>query len=178
MCLYYYSCFQTQYYKSVSWTTVNGLQHFDMMLSFFSPSVTDHILHAAVSSVCNAQPGGLHPLLPECSAGQLPGRLSTGETNWTSTTQGHQTNSCSHDNVLHPEIKMSAKYLSVVQICPICNKNKRQKEAKQWGSGAMPNSEWQPLWFALLVYFLTHWRLKVPHQHESYILVDIYLWNQ
>lgn len=49
---------------------------------FFCLSVADHILHAAVRSVCDAKPGGLHPLLPERSAGQLPGRLSTGETNW------------------------------------------------------------------------------------------------
>lgn len=47
-------------------------------------SVADHILHAAVRGVCDAKPGGLHPLLPERSAGQLPGRLSTGETNWPS----------------------------------------------------------------------------------------------
>ncbi len=55
---------------------------------FFSFSVTDHVLHAAVSCVCDAQPGGLHPLLPERSAGQLSGRLSAGETNWTLTLSG------------------------------------------------------------------------------------------
>lgn len=138
VCLYYYSCSQTQCLKSVSWTTVNGLCHFDII--FFFPSVTDHFLHAAVSSVCDAQPGRLHPLLPECPAGQLSGRLSTGETNWTSTTQGHQTHSRNHDKVLHPEIKMSAYSLSKVQIFPIQNKNKRQKEAKQW-VWPMPNSQ-------------------------------------
>lgn len=53
-----------------------------LTLSLSSSSVTDHILHAAVSRVCDAQPGGLHPLLPERSAGQLSGRLSAGETNW------------------------------------------------------------------------------------------------
>lgn len=98
--------------------------------SFFFPSVTDHFLHAAVSSVCNAQPGRLHPLLPECSAGQLSGRLSTGETKWTSTTQGHQTDLCHHDKVLHKDAKMTENYLSKVQIFLIQNKNKRQKEAK------------------------------------------------
>lgn len=57
-------------------------EHFD--IKFFlsrSSSVTDHLLHAAVGRVRDAQPGGLHPLLPERSAGQLPGRLSAGETN-------------------------------------------------------------------------------------------------
>lgn len=59
------------------------------LLSLSSPffyltsfSVTDHILHAAVSSLCDAQPGRLHPLLSERSAGQLAGRLSAGETTW------------------------------------------------------------------------------------------------
>lgn len=56
------------------------------MLSLFPClSITDHILYAAVSCVCDAQPGRFHSLLPERSAGQLPGRLSTGETKWTST---------------------------------------------------------------------------------------------
>lgn len=52
---------------------------------FFCLSITDHILYAAVSCVCDAQPGRFHSLLPERSTGQLPGRLSTGETKWTST---------------------------------------------------------------------------------------------
>lgn len=68
---------------------VGKQQHFDIVLSFsllpLPSSLTDHFLHAAVSSVCDAQPGRLHPLLPKRSAGQLSGRLSAGETNWTLT---------------------------------------------------------------------------------------------
>lgn len=46
---------------------------------------TDHIFHAAVCSLRDAQPGRLHPLLPERSARQLSGGLSAGETDWTLT---------------------------------------------------------------------------------------------
>lgn len=53
----------------------------DVIILFLpSLSVTDHVLHAAVCGVCDAEPGGIHPFLPERPAGQLAGRLSTGET--------------------------------------------------------------------------------------------------
>lgn len=77
------AAFKHNYQKDVSVESVlSKQQHFDIMFSF---PVTDHVLHATVSCVCDAQPGGLHPLLPERSAGQLSGGLSAGETNWTLT---------------------------------------------------------------------------------------------
>lgn len=42
-------------------------------------SLPDYLLHAALRSVCDAQPGRLHPLLPERPARQLPRRLPVGE---------------------------------------------------------------------------------------------------
>lgn len=70
----------------LSHVAVGGRQRSDVTLVLFLPSlsVADHVLHAAVCRVCDAQPGGIHPLLPERSAGQLAGRLSTGETSGTS----------------------------------------------------------------------------------------------
>lgn len=77
----------------LSHVAVGGRQRSDVTLVLFLPppplSVADHILHAAVCRVCDAQPGGIHPLLPERSAGQLAGRLSTGETSGTSATPPH-----------------------------------------------------------------------------------------
>lgn len=67
----------------------------------------DHILHAAVSSLCDAQPGGLHPLLPECSAGQLTGGLSAGETTWTLTLPQKQ-----EDGHLNKSFNLAIKVLS------------------------------------------------------------------
>lgn len=87
----------------LSHVAVGGRQRSDVTLVLFPPppSVADHILHAAVCRVCDAQPGGIHPLLPERSAGQLSGRLSTGEISGTSATP--------HCPVVCPLIELSTQ---------------------------------------------------------------------
>lgn len=89
----------------LSHVAAGGRQRSDVtaVLCLPSLSVADHVLHAAVCCVCDAQPGGIHPLLPERSAGQLAGGLSTGETSRISEMQSEPTR-C---HVVCPPIELS-----------------------------------------------------------------------
>lgn len=78
----------------------------------------------------DAQPGRFHSLLPERSAGQLPGRLSTGETKWTSTVSPlfHclsgdinvvQFNTCDWENAIRLSQKGEKTMGRRVDPCPV-----------------------------------------------------------